>query len=107
MKTYDLWGTSELSASQLRDRATQLLGIEFEERDSNYRGGVYYRAGDLRNEHFVVLSNGPEDDPDELPEPDFADKRVLLEVNATEREDSLRELIASIPELTLLRTKTV
>lgn len=106
MKTYDLYGTSELSASQLRDRATQLLGVEFQERDSSYRG-VYYRAGDLRGEHFVVLSNGPEDDPDELPEPDFADKRVLLEVNATERKESLRELLASIPELTLLRTKTV
>jgi hypothetical protein len=106
VKTYDLYGTSKLSAAELRDRVTRLVGVEFEERDSSYRG-AYYRAGDLRGEHFVVLANGPEEGPDELAEPDFSDKPVLLEVNATGRAGSLRELLATIPELTLLRSKSI
>ena len=106
MKTYDLYGASEIGPIELRDRVQELLGIEFEERDSSYRG-AYYRAGDLRGEHLVVLANGPEDEPDEMAEPDFPDKRVLLEVNGTERAEPLREVLSKIPELMLLRSKNV
>ena len=55
----------------------------------------------------MILSNDGDDDADELAEPDFADKPVLLEVNATLRPDSLRELLASLPQLSLLRSKVV
>ena len=44
---------------------------------------------------------------DELAEPGFADKPILLEVNATLRPESFRELLASVPELSLLRTKAI
>ncbi len=103
MKTYDLYGTSALTPGQLVAVVTPLLGLEFEERDSGYRGG-YYRAGHLREEHIVILGNDRQDE-DELPEPDFADTPVLLEVNATRRPDDLRRLLAQVPELSLLRSK--
>ena len=106
MKTYDLYGTSQLPASDLCERVARLLAVVFEQRDSSYLG-EYYRPGDPRGEHFVVLSNAPEGDLDEMPEPDFVDVPVLLGVNATQRRDSLRTLLHSIPELVLLRTKSV
>lgn len=104
MKTYLLYGTSELTAAQLRDAIERSLGLEFQEQDSSYLGGVYYRSGDLRDEHLVILSNEAED-PDDLPDPDFADKRVLLEVNATLRPAPLRERLAAISGLLLLRSR--
>jgi len=36
-----------------------------------------------------------------MAEPDFPDKRVLLEVNGTERAEPLREVLSKIPELML------
>lgn len=107
MKTYDLYGTSKLSRAELRDAVAALLGLDFEERDSGFRGGVYFRAGDLHDEHFVILANDKTDDPDEMPEPEFADTLVLLEVNATLRPEALRERLGAIPNLTLLRTKAI
>ena len=107
MKTYDLYGTSDLTMSDLCTRVAETLEVSFQERDSGYRGGIYFRAGDLRNEHFVILANDQADDPEELPEPDFADHRVLLEVNGTLRADSLRERLGAIPELALLRTRVI
>lgn len=104
MKTYDLYGTSEMTIDQLRDRIEQLLEVEFHEHDSSYVG-VYYRAGDLRGENFVLQANGPEEDPDELPEPEFAEQSVILEVNASERPEALRKVLSAVPGLILLRTE--
>lgn len=102
MKTYDIYGTSSLTATQLRDRLTALLDRDFEERESSYLG-VYYKAGSLGGEHLVILDNVHED-PDELPVLEFASVPVILEVNATQRPDELRELLAGVPGLTLLRS---
>jgi len=84
---------------------TRRLSVDFEERDSSHRG-VYYRAGELHEEHFVVLSNVAAD-PDDLPEPGLPDMRVLMEMNATSRPQVIREMLRSIPGLVLLRSREV
>jgi hypothetical protein len=102
VKTYDLYGTSSLTTVQLRDRLAALLDISFQERESSYRG-IYYKAGDLGGEHLVILDNVHED-PDEVPVLEFAAVPVILEVNATQRPDELRELLADVAGLALLRS---
>lgn len=104
MKTYDLYGTSALTPSRLVDVLATLLGLEFTQHDSDFRG-VYYRAGDLADEHFVILPNEG-DDEDDLPEPECAEP-VLLEVNATTRPEVVRRLLAQVPELSLLRSRVI
>jgi len=39
MKTYDLYGTSDLDPADLKRAVEQALGVAFQERDSSYRGG--------------------------------------------------------------------
>lgn len=102
MTTSDLYGTSAVTAPQLRDRLTALLAIGFQERESSYLG-IYFLGGDPRGEHFRILDN-VHDDPDELPEPDFAAVSVLLEVNATTRPEALRAVLKRVPHLALLRS---
>jgi hypothetical protein len=102
--TYDVYGTSSLTAPQLRDRVGALLDVAFREHDSSYLG-VYYRAGDPGGEHLVILAN-VHDDPDELPRTEFAGVPVLLEVNATERPEALRALLGAVAGLELLHSTT-
>ena len=103
MKTYDVYGTGSMTASELRDRIAPLLGVTFEERESLY-WGIYHCAGPLARDDFRILTNVYED-PEELPYMEFADVPVLLEVNEPERPDELRALLTSLPGLVLLRRR--
>ncbi len=102
MTTFDLYGTSALTPTELRDGLGSLLEISFHERESSYVG-IYFLGGDPRGEHFRILDN-VHDDPDELPYTEFPDTRVILEVNATQRPEVIRKLLAAVPELALLRS---
>lgn len=105
MKTFDLYGTSSMTPTQLRDRLTPLLGTGFQERESSY-WGIYFLGGDPRGEHFRIVDNVHED-PEELPYMEFAHVPVLLEANEPERPDELRALLTSVPGLVLLRRSEI
>jgi len=106
--TYDLYGSRTLTAGELSARLAESLGLQFEERESLYRG-VYHHARDPAGEEFEVQPNDvPGDDGGTEPMDDrFADYAVLLYVNAVERGDELRDLLDRVPGLVFLRRDTV
>lgn len=100
MTSYDMYG-SDLGLRALADRVAAVLGIAFERRDSDARGGAYYRAQTPSGEVFRVLTNLA-DDPDDVPEPEHPDVVTLLEVSTTERAAELASRLAAIDGLRLL-----
>lgn len=44
MRVYDLYGIEMGSLDEVAIQVSRLLGIEFEERESDFIGGLYYRA---------------------------------------------------------------
>lgn len=54
---YDLYGAKKSCLLSARSDVESLLGETFEERDSTYQGGVYYRWGRSDSENFVLKLN--------------------------------------------------
>jgi hypothetical protein len=105
MKIYYVYGTANVTSSELRDKVADALDIQFEEHESDYLGGIYYQAGDLRGEHIVILVNSGGDD-DDLPYPEFAYMPVILEINDA-RAEAVEAIQAAIPDLVLLGQREV
>ncbi len=102
MKTYDLYGTSTITAEVLARFLQSLLDIPFEPRRSAFVGN-YYRAS-MGEERFSAEPNADDERDEEEPlEPEFADRTVLLYVDRTERAGQLERMLVSIGGLALLR----
>jgi hypothetical protein len=101
----DLYGTRNLSTSELRQKAEKILGVKFNLHDSAYRGGEYFRAGELGGgEEFVIqLNNFKFAGESETAEPDYPEYPVILQISWTERGDELRNELSGIVGLTFLR----
>jgi hypothetical protein len=102
MKTFAWFGTP-LTGPELRDRLVAALGLDFEERYSDYWGGEYFKAGRSPDENFRILNNVAEDD-DDIPYLDFKDYPVVLEVNMA-TEATLAAIEKSVEGIVLLRRK--
>ena len=91
MPTYTLYG-SQLSLAEAKEILQELLALQFEERESTYHGGEYFRAGNKAGEHFQLKENVDpfDDDPAEMNFPEFPS---LLYISATLRSDELREIM--------------
>jgi hypothetical protein len=105
MKIYYVYGTANIASPELREEVTDALGVQFEEHESDYLGGSYYQAGDLRGEHIVILTNSGGDD-DDLPYPEFARMPVILEINDA-RAETVEAIQSAIPGLALLGRREV
>ena len=104
-KHYDLYGARAIAAEELRMIVESALGISFRAR-YNDSIGSYFNA-DVGSENFTVEPNFLDvGDEEEIQEPEFADRSVLLYVNGTERGDELRGRLLGIPGLELLRRDT-
>jgi hypothetical protein len=90
---YDFYGSSQPSIDVVEEALTKLLGTEFEARYSDYWGGDYYNAETTGSEIIRIVSNGPEEDADDLPYEGFDEYPVIVEVNASPRADHLRDLL--------------
>lgn len=86
----------------IRTLVEQSVGVPFEARYSDYRGGNYY-LGRLGLEEFRVQVN--EDLPGELAEEDFPDVKVLLLISKTTRAEELKELFLH-DDVVLIREKS-
>jgi hypothetical protein len=105
MKYYDLYGTRDMTIDELQEAVGSVLETSFQARYSSFIG-PYYTA-ELGNEVFDIEPNFMDDrDEDEVLEPEFADYPVLLRVSRTQRGDEIREALAEIPGLELLRRDT-
>ncbi len=56
MKTYDLYG-SKLSLVEAKNILQELLSLNFEIKNSEYKGGEYFYAGNRLGEDFEVRQN--------------------------------------------------
>ncbi|WP_294992406.1 hypothetical protein [uncultured Stenotrophomonas sp.] len=82
--------------------AEAALGVIFEERDSAYQGGMYYRYVGRDSENMVLKINVDPIDgaPAEVAFPQYP---VLLYVNSTRRASGLEEAIGRCGMFELLR----
>ena len=103
-QTHDLYGSTTLSMAELRHAVENTLDIAFSLNDSAYKGGEYFRAGDLGGEEFVIQRNTFEfDNEEEVAEPDYVQYPVIFWIAWTERGDELREELTKITGLDFLR----
>jgi hypothetical protein len=103
---YDLYGSIGMSVAQLRDAIGNALAITFTLHDSPFRGGTYFRAGDIGSEEFVIQQNMFEfDNEEEVAEPEFTHYPVIFWVAWTERGDEIREMLTAVKGLDFLRRR--
>jgi hypothetical protein len=101
---HDLYGATNFSMRDLRDEVENVLSINFNLHDSLYRGGDYFRAGELAGEKFVIQLNHFEfyGEP-ETAEPEYSNYSVILRISSTDRGDELRKKLGMIAGLEFLR----
>ncbi len=100
MSIYALYGLKGLSLMDARSKVESALGCFFEERESSYQAGIYYRFQAGEEESFVLKNNLDPFDGEAV-EAQFAEYDVLLYVDATQRSAPIRSLLG--PEFCLLR----
>ena len=102
MSTYDLYGVHAASIDEAKAMLQQLLFCSFEEHDSEYHGGRYFRAGEERGENFLLKRNL--DAYEDVPaEEEFPTHALLFYVNGTERSISIQEVFRTTDAVELLR----
>lgn len=95
-------GFRSYGLGDVRRFVEQSVGVSFELRYSDYRGGDYY-LGRLGLEEFRVQVN--EDLPGELAEEDFPDVKVILLIDMTTRAEELKGLFLQ-EDVVLIREKS-
>lgn len=105
MKCSDLYGTRTLTVDEVRNKVASALGVPWERRYSDEIG--YYFEADADGENFALHTNYLDaGDEDEVREPEFADRVVLLYVSGTERGDEIRDALLTIEGVEHLRRDT-
>ncbi|WEV28167.1 hypothetical protein OYE22_25570 [Streptomyces sp. 71268] len=101
---FHLYGSEELTPSALRDVVRESLGCSFEERESGFKGGIYYLRKEQGGGTISIEANWV--DGDGYPaEPDFPEHRTLLYVtNPTQRD---HDRLSQTSGLRLLRRTRV
>jgi len=104
VRCYDLDGSHTLSLVEMREAMESCLEIRFTLRDSDYRGGDYFRAGDLGDEGLVIQAKPFEyENEEEVAELEYADYPVIAWIAWTERGDDFREKLRKVSGLNFLR----
>jgi|APMI01.1.fsa_nt_gi hypothetical protein len=81
---------------------SELLGVDLNEHDSDYRGGSYLRGSAKWGREVIVQTNF-EDDQGYLAEPEFPDCPTLIYVE--EEGDALSAIFCADPRLSVLRVE--
>jgi hypothetical protein len=106
MTTYDTYGTSAYTATELAHLVADRLGLTFVEHDSYYRG--VYLVADTAPQHVEIQPNAiPGDDgQDDLYDDEHPDVQTLLLVSGPHRDTTLTGHLDSIDALVVLRQET-
>ncbi|MFG2677366.1 hypothetical protein [Streptomyces sp. NPDC048445] len=83
---------------------SSVLSLNFEERDSSYKGGEYFLARDERVQEVTVESNW-EDDEGFMSEPNFKEYSTLVYFNGI--SDEAWELPSGLRWIVLLRVEEI
>jgi len=108
MKVYDIYGLETDDFKSVLPVVERATGARFEERESYYLGGTYYRFGqDPARENLSIRRNfNPIEE--EWNEEDFKDMGMLIYVNNTERAEKIERMIRNaMPEIVLIRRREV
>jgi hypothetical protein len=100
MAAYDLYGIKGVTIFEAKLGIEKDLMFSFEERESTYQGGGYYRFGSIGVEEFVLKSNVDPFDGEAV-EQKFPEYPILLYVNMTSRSEKIGGLLSE--EFCLLR----
>jgi hypothetical protein len=92
MAAYDLYGLRLDDISQARDLLENCLGLQFQSRESDYQGGIYFKCGKNSGEHFVLKNNIDLVDG-EVAEIEFPSHRILFYINDTARSSDLQKIL--------------
>jgi len=100
MAAYDLYGVKRGTIFEVRLKVEESLNVFFEERESTYQGGIYYRFGEGELEKFFLKVNVDPFDGEAV-ELEFSKYPVLMYVDMTTRSEEIRRLLGV--EFCLLR----
>lgn len=105
MVSSNIYGSEEHDLEKVKSVIEDNLQIIFVAHNSSYRGGDYYRSGELNNEHFILQRNLDLID-NEPAEQDFLNYPIILYVEETGRSQEITASLGKIvPPLTLLRNE--
>ncbi|HDS1530896.1 TPA: hypothetical protein QEK88_000719 [Stenotrophomonas maltophilia] len=104
--TYDLYGAKGHDLYPAMRIAEATLGVIFEEKDSSYQGGVYYKFKGDGSENIVIKMNVDPFDGG-VAEMEFPEHSVLLYVNSTKRSSELEGAIGRCGVFELLRREVL
>ncbi|MFI7060222.1 hypothetical protein ACIBL3_04500 [Kribbella sp. NPDC050124] len=88
--------------TSVADLLGRTLGLVFEPRSSDWRGGDYFLAGDWRTAYAELVYVQRNDDLGEPAEPEYAAYPTLVYVECTRRADHLEQAVA-ITDLVFVR----
>ncbi|MGI4848053.1 MAG: hypothetical protein ACRYGK_07955 [Janthinobacterium lividum] len=92
MVSFDVYGRRRGTLDDARPEIERALGIQMEERDSEFQGGQYFRHGRTPDENFLLKNNI--NAYDDLPaERRLGQYPVLLYVNRTVRSSDIQMLM--------------
>ncbi|WP_082055126.1 hypothetical protein [Cupriavidus basilensis] len=100
MAAYDLYGFKGVSILEAKLKIEGKLNFSFEESDSSYQGGVYYKFGEKDSECFILKGNIDPCDGESV-EQMFSGYPLLLYVDMTLRSDEIKLSLGT--EFDLLR----
>ncbi|MFI8242616.1 hypothetical protein ACIF83_36130 [Streptomyces sp. NPDC085866] len=99
---YLVYGMRSVAISDVVSVIGRVLHASFEERDSSYKGGVYYRYSDKDGWSVSVESHWRDEDGI-LAKPEFSEYSVLVYLN--EAPSVVEEKMDAIPSLSLLQSR--
>ncbi|WP_082386886.1 hypothetical protein [Achromobacter kerstersii] len=100
MAAYDLYGFKGVNILEVKSKIEKNLNFSFEERESSYQGGVYYKFSKGGSESFVLKINTDPFDGEAV-EQIFSGYSILLYVDMTLRSEEIQLLLSA--EFCLLR----
>lgn len=100
MSTYDLYGFKGAVIADAKSKIEDKFDFSFEEKDSAYQGGIYYKFESEASEGFILKENIDPFDGGAA-EQAFPKYKILLYVDRTPRSDEVKRLLG--PDFLLLR----
>ncbi len=91
-RQFDVYGFNNRSLAEIRKSLEELLNIRFEEHESTYHCGLYYRYESGDTEHLILQSNFDEH-YDEWTEEEHRESKVLLYVNDAEEFKDIEAIL--------------
>jgi hypothetical protein len=105
---YDVYGLAEPTLGREPARLAEILGVAWEERDSDYRGRYFQAPESSGGGRLLLQANDLRDETgDYLQLPDFPDYRYLLFVDESMRPDDVKSRLAGLSHWRFLRRREV